>query len=348
MINPLELKKNHLIVSRAATAVYLLLKSNGIIGQKVLVPANICYAAVYPIIYSGNLPEFCDVDPMSGNVNYELISKKLNGCAALILPHMYGNPIQDIKEICELCRKNSVISIEDCASAMGAEAQSGPCGGFGDYVIYSMGYSKTIDLGYGGIIASDNNLSQIKSMYDKLPLKTEEDEANEAFYSKLYRLIRNNTAQTVSESIWTALFDKLQTVFVHRLDIFEDDFLRNTCRLSSIISQRRSETKLYSRLILKNSYVTEYTFKKGAVPWRYCFFAEPEERKAIVKYLLDNGVPVSDWYPNVTPIFGYSGEFRGADEMEEKILNFPLLIGEEKIKQICGVLNSYEHYKGVN
>ena len=138
MINPLELKKNHLIISRAAAAVYLILKSRNIRGQKVIVPANICYAAVYPIIYSGNEPVFCDVDPMSGNVDQELISGNLSGAAAVILPHMYGNPIRDIKEICELCRRNSVITIEDCASAMGAEAQSGPCGSFGDYVLYSM------------------------------------------------------------------------------------------------------------------------------------------------------------------------------------------------------------------
>lgn len=347
MINSFIPKKNSLIISRAATAIYLILKSRNIIGQKVIVPANICYAAVYPIIYSGNQPVFCDVDPMSGNVTYDLIKDKLDGAAAVILPHMYGNPVADIKRICGLCRSNSIISIEDCASAMGAETSDGICGSFGDFVLYSTGYSKTIDLGYGGILASDNDLSLIKAMYGELPLRTDADEANEAFFSKLYRLIRNDRAQSVDKYIWAALSDKLQPVFVHRLGISEEDYLKEIDRLPDIIEQRRSEKELYRKLLSDNIYITPYEYEEGAVPWRYCFFVPAEDKTAIVKYLLDNIVPVSDWYPDVTPIFGCSCGYAGAGEMESRILNFPLMIGEEKIRRICGIMNSYQQNKGV-
>ncbi|MGN0596120.1 MAG: DegT/DnrJ/EryC1/StrS family aminotransferase [Ruminiclostridium sp.] len=341
MIKPLELKKNHLIVSRAATAIYLILKSQKIYKQKILVPANICYAAVYPIIYSGNYPVFCDADADSGNVTYEHISKKICDIAAVILPHMYGNPIQDIKDICNLCRKKSVLIIEDCASSMGAETPDGPCGSFGDYVLYSMGYSKTIDLGYGGILASDYDLSMIEAMYKKLPLKTEDDEENEAFFSKQYRLIRNSRKQTISKYIWNALYDNLQTVFVHRMTISEEKIITELDKLEAVISQRRTDEALYSAFLSKNAFITDYAFSKGAVPWRYCFFVPPEKKDSIVSYCLEKKLPVSDWYPDVTSIFNYSGSFEGIRQMEEKILNFPLLIGKEKIDQICSNLNNF-------
>lgn len=342
MINVLEQKKNYLIVGRAATAVYLILKSKGIIGRKVIVPANICYAVIFPIIYSGNTPVFCDVDSLSGNLDYKTVSQKVENAAVAILPHMYGNPIKDIKEICDLCKKNNVISIEDCASAMGAETQSRMCGSFGDYVIYSTGYSKTIDLGYGGMIASDNDLSLIRDMYECLPLKTLEDEANEAFFSKLYRLIRNNSSQTVSGDIIEGLTESMKRVFVHKMNISDELFLDEMNKLQSVIDQRRSEASLYSHLLSKNPYVMDYHFEKGAVPWRYCFFVPPKEKKSVVEYLLDKNVPVSDWYPDVTKIFGYAERFKGVVEMESRILNLPLMIGEEKIRSICNTMNKIE------
>ena len=60
-----QLKKNHLITGRGATAIYLALQNEGMKDRDVIIPGNICYAAVYPIISSGNDVVFCDVDSLS-------------------------------------------------------------------------------------------------------------------------------------------------------------------------------------------------------------------------------------------------------------------------------------------
>ena len=71
-----NLRKNSLFVGRAATAIYLVL--NTLMKDKeVIVPSNICYAAVYPIIYSKNMPVFVDIDKKTGNSTYEEIIKKV-------------------------------------------------------------------------------------------------------------------------------------------------------------------------------------------------------------------------------------------------------------------------------
>ena len=70
-----KLRKNSLFVGRAATAIYLILKT--LMEEKeVILPSNICYAAVYPIIYSNNVPVFVDVDKRTGNALFKKMIKQ--------------------------------------------------------------------------------------------------------------------------------------------------------------------------------------------------------------------------------------------------------------------------------
>ena len=41
----------------------------------------------------------------------------------------------------------------------------------------------------------------------------------------------------------------------------------------------------------------------GGVPWRFSLLLDENSKRAIIKTLLDNNYPVSDWYPNVTELF---------------------------------------------
>jgi dTDP-4-amino-4,6-dideoxygalactose transaminase len=345
--NLLNIKQNKLFVSRAATGIYLILKANEFAGKQILVPANICYAAIYPIIYSGNIPVFCDVDKNTGNVTLDIISKFTNKVEAMILPHMYGNPISDIAKIKELCVENNILLIEDCASAMGAKVGDKICGSWGDYVLFSTGYSKTIDVGEGGIIFSDRSLDKEAAIYKELPEKTEQEEINDAFFSKLYRLIRNNPDQTLSKYIWTGLEDNLKKIYVNQLPGIDKKILEGLKKLDVIVSQRQSEVQLYDELILENSYVHKYKWAEGAVPWRYCLLVDEPYRRELIEYLLENNIPVSDWYPVVTPIFGIKNNFPLATEMGNQLINFPLMIGSDEIKSICNSINAFLRRKEI-
>ena len=61
----------------------------------------------------------------------------------------------------------------------------------------------------------------------------------------------------------------------------------------------------------------------------------------IVKALLKKNLPVSDWYPNVTVLFNENIiTLPGVDSIAKRIINFPLDIDEEKIKEICFNINT--------
>ena len=341
MRNLFEIKKNHLFVSRGATAIYLILCKERIYGKKVLLPSNICYAAVYPVIYSGNSPIFCDVDVKTGNVTKEIVDKFCRDVDVMILPHMYGNPISDIEAISEICHNQEVLFVEDCASAMGASVNGKCCGSWGDYSVFSTGYSKTIDIGYGGMIFSDRSLERERELYQELPYRSLQDEEDEAFFSKLYRLIRNNDSQMLSSYIWATFLDKVKRLFIYRMNYNENelyDILRN---LDRVVTQRRQEMLLYRDSIIQCSSFSVYQYSVEAVPWRFSLLVAREHRKSFIQYLLDKGVPVSDWYPVVTPIFGIENQYEAATEMEREIVNFPLMIGNEKVLKISEYINSY-------
>lgn len=349
---------NMLAVSRAATAVYLILSSEGITSREVIVPANLCYAAVYPIIYSGNIPLFCDVDPVTGNTDAGLILESLEragnkeNAAAVILPHMYGKCIrkQVMDKISDICRESNILLIEDCASALGACDGEFRAGTAGDYAIYSFGYSKTVDLGGGGLIVSRRDMRPAGEMYKALDLLKEEDIANEKFFSRMYRLIRNSKDQSLGSTIWDALLPKMRNVFIHRTDDPEKD--AEICRVYSgpgeYIIRRREQAGLYRSLIKWNPLITPYAYDPGDVPWRFSMFVDPSVRQDLIGHLLEVGVPVSDWYPAVTPIFGVSPVssvgapvFPGASYMEERILNLPLLIEDADIRTYTDIINEF-------
>ncbi len=158
---------NSLIVGRATTAIYGILKCSNSNLRGILLPANICPAAIYGCIYAGFKPIFCDVDPISGNTTYELISKaNFDNVQYALLPHMYGNPIGRFDDIVSFLHTKGIIVIEDCASAFGSvDGKGNVVGSFGDYSIFSFGYSKTISIGFGGMLKS--------STYDLAPIKDE-------------------------------------------------------------------------------------------------------------------------------------------------------------------------------
>lgn len=107
--------------------------------------------------------------------------------------------------------------------------------------------------------------------------------------------------------------------------------------LENVIEKRREENKLYIDCLENVSGLEIYRCFDKSVPWRFCCFADIEKKRKIIKRLLSLSLPVSDWYPVVTGIFGQTDYslYPNALQFEERILNFPLLVGKEMIEKIC-------------
>ena len=80
---------------------------------------------------------------------------------AIILCYNFGYLPKQLKQIANICKKNDIILIEDCAQALGATQNNILAGHYADYAIYSFGISKNIAF-TGGIIATNNKLTNIE------------------------------------------------------------------------------------------------------------------------------------------------------------------------------------------
>lgn len=328
---------NRLFVGRAATAIYLVLKTN-CNNREVILPANICYAAVYPVIYSGNRPVFVDIDLETGNANLEAIKKRVSEkTGAIIFPYMYGNISKDILELKDFCKERRIILIEDCASAMGANIDGVPVGNFGDYAIFSTGHAKIVDLGNGGILTSPKDLNEIIVENEKLPLYDNFLAEKSEEFSKEYRRLRNLND---TDALKTFFAKDYHEQFIYKID---DDFQKKiesaTDNLTKEVKNRLNNAELFKKMLKISPDFQIFEFADGSAPWRFnILFKSLEQRNNLVRELLTHGLFVSDWYPCIGKIFSEES-FPNAERMESEILNFSLTEDENYIRTICDIIN---------
>lgn len=132
-------------------------------GDEVIVPTLTYISSVNVIAYVGATPVFVDSLPDSWQMDPEDVKKKITSkTKAIMAVHLYGQPA-DMSELVEICQKNKLFLIEDCAEAIGSKFKDQYVGSFGDISSFSFYGNKTITTGEGGMI-----LIKDKKVYEKL------------------------------------------------------------------------------------------------------------------------------------------------------------------------------------
>lgn len=342
--------RNQLYTGRASTAIYLALRANQIRNARVLVPANICYAAVLPIFYSGNQPVFADVGE-DGNVTRATV-EAVQGAEpkAAIISHMYGNPCQEIGGISHALRARGIMVIEDCALSMGAKIDGTLTGTYGDYAVFSFGYSKTIDCGYGGLITSQCKLEGLSVLNAELPLHTESMDAEQQLFSQVYRVLRNNNTDGLAQCVFDYAREHLKSCFLFRASPEQMARLSvSVGKLDEVIRQRWENVGRYEQYLSWGAGMSRYSFHTDAVPWRYNVLVDESQKASLVAQLLDQRLPVSDWYPSIARMFRVNTRFVQAQRMERQVLNFPLVdVTEGQVQRIAQTINRFIEVRAEN
>jgi len=139
-------------------------------GDEVICPAYTFFATVSPLMHTGAKPVFCDCDE-NGNINPAEIEKLISQrTRAVMVTHMWGMPC-DMELIASICRKNSLLLLEDCSHAHGARINGRLVGTFGNAAAWSFQAQKTITGGEGGIMLTNNKdvyyRAQLQGHYNK-------------------------------------------------------------------------------------------------------------------------------------------------------------------------------------
>ncbi|WP_138429469.1 DegT/DnrJ/EryC1/StrS family aminotransferase [Fodinibius saliphilus] len=150
-------------VSSGTAAIHLALILCDVgLGDEVICQSFTFTASANPIRYQGATPIFIDSEPVTWNMDPQLLEKAIldrmeKGVKpkAIILVHLYGMPAK-VDRILAVAGKYDIPVIEDAAEAMGSAVEHYKCGGFGLLSIFSFNGNKIITTSGGGALLSDD------------------------------------------------------------------------------------------------------------------------------------------------------------------------------------------------
>jgi len=287
-------------ISSGTAALHLALLALGVgPGDEVITVPNTYIATAFAITYTGALPVFVDVDPVSYNMDPAAIGPALTDRTKAILPvHMYGQ-VADIDAIRQAAPGIAVV--EDAAHAHGATLGDRHAGSLGDLAAFSFYPTKVLGaLGDGGAITAstpdlEGKVRQLRYMGQQVK------------------------------------FDHAILGYQERLDEMQAAFLRVKLRyLDEQVAGRRRVAARYAELLGR----TPLTLPADDATGRHAFYMYTilaPERDALAAHLTKRGIGNMVIYPRlVTQAGAYanlpwrSGPIPVASGLPEKLLSLPM------------------------
>jgi dTDP-4-amino-4,6-dideoxygalactose transaminase len=166
-------------VNSGTAGLHLCVRAAGIgDGDLVITTPFSFVASANVLLFERAVPVFVDVDPVSGNINPELVQQAvedLQGRAArrrrwlprrgagkeaqlkaLIPVDVFGVPAE-MDALAATARRHGLKVIEDACEALGAEYHGRKAGTLGDYAVYAFYPNKQITTGEGGMIVTNDD-----------------------------------------------------------------------------------------------------------------------------------------------------------------------------------------------
>jgi perosamine synthetase len=154
-------------VSSGTASLEIILRSIGVAGRDVVVPANTFFATAEAAIRAGGRPVFADIDPLTFALSPQTVIAALTpGTAAVVLVHIGGLISPEAAALRRVCDERGIALVEDAAHAHGSTYRGQPAGSFGTAAGFSFFPTKVVTSGEGGmIITHDAGLESEARIY---------------------------------------------------------------------------------------------------------------------------------------------------------------------------------------
>lgn len=126
-------------------------------GDEVITTPHTWISTSWAISYVGAKPVYVDIDPVTYNINPDLVEKAITRRTKAILPvHLYGQACQ-MDALCDIAERYGLVLIEDAAQAHGACYAGRRVGSFGKVGCFSFYPGKNLGaFGEAGAIVTDD------------------------------------------------------------------------------------------------------------------------------------------------------------------------------------------------
>ena len=134
-------------------------------GDEVIVPNRTWIATAHAPFLLGATVKLVDVEVDRPIINAKLIEQAITEKTRAIIPvHLCGRSA-DMRSINDIAQRHNLTVIEDTAQALGSRNADGFLGTFSDIGCFSLGVSKLISTGQGGVVVTRD-----QNTYEKLKL----------------------------------------------------------------------------------------------------------------------------------------------------------------------------------
>lgn len=155
-------------LASGTAALHLGLLSLGVGPGDIVVTSTMTFAATAnAIVYTGAIPYFVDSDPVTGNIDADLLDQVLSELkqqgtpVAAVIPVDLLGKTADYSRIGPVCSEHAVPMFCDAAESLGATHAGRPAGSFGRAAIFSFNGNKIMTTSGGGMfVTNDESLAQ--------------------------------------------------------------------------------------------------------------------------------------------------------------------------------------------
>lgn len=293
-------------------------------GSEVITTALTFISTNHAILYNKLKPVFADIQPETGNLDVNSVSRLISEKTGAIMLMHYGGYPCDLDEFYALSLKHKIPIIEDCAHACGAIYKNKRIGSHGEIHAFSFHAVKNLTAGDGGALT-------VKS---------------EKHYLKLKKLrwlgIDKDTFQRNSRQAYDWDYDVNEIGFKYQMnDINAAIALSQLPYLEQQNARRAEIASLYAKLLSNVPGVNLLKYKTDRKSSFHLFCILAENRDGLMKKLRQNGVAVSVHYRrnDLYPMYE-KRELPNAERFWRSVISLPMHIAltDEQIDYITDII----------
>jgi len=339
--------KHAIGVNSGTAGLHLCVRAAGVeVGDIVLTTPFSFISSTNVILFEKAIPIFVDVDPLTGNINPELLEqavedlflggdaarrwlprrfpmvnqRQLGNVKAILPVDVFGQPA-DYDAIHAIASQYNLAVIEDSCEALGGEYKGRKAGTLGDYGVFAFYPNKQITTGEGGMVVTDD------------------DEA-----ADFMRALRNQGR--APGDTW---LQHSHLGYNYRLDEMSAALgLSQIGRLEGLLARRERVADWYAHHLAQIEEVTPPQLVENTTQVSWFVYvirvAKSINRDRLAQILLEEDIPVRPYFapihlqPYMKKMFGYQlGDFPITEDLGNRSLALPFsgMMTEEEVVTVC-------------
>lgn len=148
--------KHCILTCNGTIALQIMIQALELTGE-VIVPSFTFVATPHALKWQGITPIFCDVDPLTHNIDHRKIEALITPrTTAILAVHLWGNPCQ-VETLSRIAKTHNIKLIFDASHALGCSRNNVMIGNFGEAEVFSLHATKTLNTSEGGAITTNDS-----------------------------------------------------------------------------------------------------------------------------------------------------------------------------------------------